>query len=59
MVAEVVARDGAEPDAALKAAILELCRERLPAHKVPALVKFVPALPLTAAGKLSREPVLA
>ena len=59
VVAEVVARDGAAPDAALKAAILELCRQRLPAHKVPALVKFVPALPLTAAGKLSREPVLA
>ena len=59
VVAEVVAREGAEPDAALKAAILELCRASLPAHKVPALLKFVPALPLTAAGKLSREPVLA
>ena len=59
VVAEVVARDGAEADATLKAAILDLCRARLPAHKVPALVKFVPALPLTAAGKLSREPVLA
>lgn len=59
VVAEVVARDGAAADASLKAAILDLCRARLPAHKVPALVKFVPALTLTAAGKLSREPALA
>ena len=55
VVAEVVARDGARADEALKAAILDLCRQRLPPHKVPALLKFVPALPLTAAGKLSRE----
>ena len=59
VVAEVVVRDGVAADASLKAAILDLCRARLPAHKVPALVKFVPALPLTAAGKLNREPVLA
>ena len=56
VVAEVMARDGAADDESLKAAILDLCRRRLPAHKVPALIKFVPALPLTAAGKLSREP---
>ena len=59
VVAEVVARDGVAADDALKAEILDLCRQRLPAHKVPALVKFVPALPLTAAGKLSREPAVA
>lgn len=55
VVAEVVARDGAAADAALKAALLELCRARLPPHKVPALLSFVPALPLTAAGKLRRD----
>ena len=55
VIAEVVVRDGAGADEALKAAILELCRARLQAHEVPALLKFVPALPLTAAGKLSRE----
>ena len=56
VIAEVVVRDGVRADEVLKAAILDLCRQRLPVHKVPALLKFVPALPLTAAGKLSREP---
>ena len=55
VVAEVVARDDIEADAALKTAVLDLCRTRLPPHKVPALVKFVPMLPLTAAGKLNRD----
>jgi acyl-coenzyme A synthetase/AMP-(fatty) acid ligase len=35
--------------------ILQSCRERLPAHKVPALLKEVPALEITAAGKLLRN----
>jgi len=32
--------------------LLEACRRMLPAHKVPARLSFVPALELTAAGKL-------
>jgi acyl-coenzyme A synthetase/AMP-(fatty) acid ligase len=34
--------------------LLEACRRILPAHKVPARLSFVPALELTAAGKLVR-----
>ena len=34
-------------------AILDVCREKLPAFKVPAMLRFVPALELTAGGKLS------
>jgi len=34
--------------------LLDACRRRLPAHKVPAMLRFVPALELTAAGKLVR-----
>ena len=35
--------------------ILALCREHLPAFKVPALLRFVPTLELTAGGKLARS----
>jgi len=51
VVAEIVAND----NATLKDEILALCRDLLPAHKVPAMLKFVPELPLTAGGKLSRH----
>ena len=34
--------------------LLEACRRALPAHKVPAMLRIVPALELTAAGKLVR-----
>ena len=34
--------------------ILAACRERLPPHKVPAMLRFVPALDVTPAGKLVR-----
>ena len=39
---------------ALEGSILRACRQALPAHKVPSLVRFVASLPLSAAGKLSR-----
>jgi acyl-coenzyme A synthetase/AMP-(fatty) acid ligase len=44
------------PDEAekLRAELMEACRRALPAHKVPARLRFVPALELTAAGKLVR-----
>jgi acyl-coenzyme A synthetase/AMP-(fatty) acid ligase len=60
VVAEVVLEDSvsASLDAAqierLKNDLLEACRRALPAHKVPARLSFVPALQLSAAGKLVR-----
>jgi acyl-coenzyme A synthetase/AMP-(fatty) acid ligase len=60
VIAEVVLEDSvreglAEPRAdAIKAELIEACRRALPAHKVPANLRFVPALELTAAGKLVR-----
>jgi acyl-coenzyme A synthetase/AMP-(fatty) acid ligase len=38
----------------IKSGLLMACRQALPAHKVPAMLRFVPALELTAAGKLVR-----
>jgi acyl-coenzyme A synthetase/AMP-(fatty) acid ligase len=59
IVAEVVLSDGQNPadaDAAerVKNELLNACRRSLAAHKVPALLRFVPRLELTAAGKLVR-----
>lgn len=54
--AEIVLRADAEIDRAeLRRAILAHCRPRLAAHKVPASVKFVDALPITSGGKLVRR----
>lgn len=55
VIAEVVLADAANDNATFKQAILEACREKLPAFKVPAMLRFVPALELTAGGKLSRH----
>jgi acyl-CoA synthetase (AMP-forming)/AMP-acid ligase II len=38
----------------VKSDLLEACRRALPAHKVPAMLRIVPALALNAAGKLVR-----
>ncbi len=59
VVAEVVlsepARDLSPGTAdAVKNDLLDRCRRTLAAHKVPALLRFVPSLELTAAGKLVR-----
>jgi acyl-coenzyme A synthetase/AMP-(fatty) acid ligase len=58
VAAEVVLREGAPTEAEaleqLREGLLEHCRARLPAHKVPALLRFVPTLALTAGGKLVR-----
>jgi acyl-coenzyme A synthetase/AMP-(fatty) acid ligase len=59
IVAEVVLSDGQNPADAegaerVKNELLNVCRRTLAAHKVPALLRFVPALELTAAGKLVR-----
>jgi acyl-coenzyme A synthetase/AMP-(fatty) acid ligase len=59
VVAEVVLADersAADSQAAesVKNDLLALCRRTLAAHKVPAMLRFVPALEMTAAGKLVR-----
>jgi acyl-coenzyme A synthetase/AMP-(fatty) acid ligase len=59
VVADVVVR--AEPDstnepaAELEADILQFCHKALPRHKVPATIRFVPALALAATGKMVRS----
>jgi acyl-coenzyme A synthetase/AMP-(fatty) acid ligase len=55
VIADVVLSDGANDNATFRQAILDACREKLPAFKVPAMLRFVPALELTAGGKLSRH----
>ena len=55
VVAEFVAESPlAQPVRALKDDILDSCRRRLPMHKVPAIIRAVPSLRLTASGKLAR-----
>lgn len=60
VTADVVLTDpgevpGERPQAdALTREIIEVCRRGLPAHKVPAMVRIVPALEVSAAGKLVR-----
>jgi acyl-coenzyme A synthetase/AMP-(fatty) acid ligase len=61
VVAEVVLDDDLATDrskaveAELKAGIVRLCESRLTAFKVPATIRFVPNLAMTAGGKLQRE----
>jgi acyl-CoA synthetase (AMP-forming)/AMP-acid ligase II len=57
IVADVVLKDAPADDGAadkLKEELLEACRMSLAKHKVPALLRLVPKLELTAAGKLVR-----
>ena len=58
VTAEVVLADaaaaGPAADESIRQEILAACRTRLAAHKVPALIRFVPALEMSAAGKLVR-----
>jgi acyl-CoA synthetase (AMP-forming)/AMP-acid ligase II len=59
VVADVVLKT--EPDSAngrvaeLEHEILQLCREALPRHKVPAAINFVPSLAVAATGKMARH----
>jgi len=60
VVADVVLRaehGEAERAAALKREIMQACRDRLPQHKVPAAIRFVPTLDVSATGKMSRHHV--
>jgi len=56
VVAEVVLREEGAPAnvGALRGEILDLCRARLAQYKVPAMIRFVPALSVGASGKLER-----
>ena len=51
----VAAADVTARQATLKREILQLCREVLPEHKVPVLLRFASALAVTPAGKLARS----
>jgi acyl-coenzyme A synthetase/AMP-(fatty) acid ligase len=55
VVADVVLADIANDNAHFRESLLALCREQLPAFKVPALLRFVPKLDLTPGGKLARH----
>jgi acyl-coenzyme A synthetase/AMP-(fatty) acid ligase len=60
VTAEVVLANGTAAgheqtvDERIRQEILEACRATLAAHKVPALIRFVPALEMSASGKLVR-----
>ena len=60
VAADIVLNDGtaevgtSDAVAALRQEILALCRATLAAYKIPASLRFVPALDVAAAGKLSR-----
>ncbi|WP_316179666.1 fatty acid--CoA ligase family protein [Bradyrhizobium sp. SZCCHNRI1009] len=56
VVAEVVLTADADParTEAVRNEILAACRARLAPHKVPAMIRVVPALDVTPAGKLAR-----
>jgi acyl-CoA synthetase (AMP-forming)/AMP-acid ligase II len=45
----------AEDETGVKDEILDLCRNALPRHKVPAAISIVPALAVAATGKLARR----
>jgi acyl-coenzyme A synthetase/AMP-(fatty) acid ligase len=48
--------DGNGQAGKLEQEILQLCREELPRHKVPAAIRFVGNLPIAATGKMVRQP---
>jgi acyl-coenzyme A synthetase/AMP-(fatty) acid ligase len=60
VVADIVARGDTSTEAAsaetepLKSEILEACHRTLAPHKIPAAIRFVPYLDVTASGKLAR-----
>ncbi len=57
VVADVILADGCDLSRSgdIRDRILADCRASLAPHKVPAMIKFVPALDITAAGKLARS----
>jgi acyl-coenzyme A synthetase/AMP-(fatty) acid ligase len=57
VVADVVLRAATDDDrgGALKREIIETCRSSLPQHKVPAAIRIVPSLDVSATGKMVRQ----
>jgi acyl-coenzyme A synthetase/AMP-(fatty) acid ligase len=59
VAAEVVLKDRSTPGGDLTAQIereiLAICRQHLAPHKVPAVIRFVPSLNVSATGKLIRQ----
>jgi len=61
VIADVVLKRESDPGTAggplveYRQEILRICHDRLAAHKVPATIRFVPALEMAAAGKLARH----
>src|ERR1700733_7418109 len=57
VIADVVLADGGDASGSneIKSQILADCRASLAPHKVPAMIKFVDKLEITAAGKLARS----
>jgi acyl-coenzyme A synthetase/AMP-(fatty) acid ligase len=57
VIADVVLADGCDPGRIdeIKGRIIADCRANLAPHKVPAMIKFVDRLDITAAGKLARS----
>jgi len=61
IAADVTLKGASDPTGAggdivdLRRQILEICHERLAPHKIPATIRFVPALEIAAAGKLARH----
>jgi acyl-coenzyme A synthetase/AMP-(fatty) acid ligase len=54
LTADAAAESERPADERIRQQILEACRGTLAAHKVPALIRFVPALEMSASGKLVR-----
>jgi acyl-coenzyme A synthetase/AMP-(fatty) acid ligase len=54
VVADVVLADAANDNKSTREEILSFCRAQLPAFKVPAVIRVVEKLELTAGGKLAR-----
>ena len=57
VIADVILADGDDASRrdAIRDEILADCRASLASHKVPAVIKFVSSLDVTAAGKLARH----
>jgi acyl-CoA synthetase (AMP-forming)/AMP-acid ligase II len=55
VVAEVVLDDGEGREESVREAILAACRAQLAPYKVPAAIRFVSKLAMTATGKLARD----
>ena len=57
VVADVILADGCDTSLSesIRAEIFAACKAQLASHKVPVMIKFVPSLDITAAGKLARH----